>query len=190
MAYDRKARKHSDDTIAALVLLHAARPCGTSKSMLRDLLYSYADRQRAGQLIQQLAQQGRLHLSYFRGGWGNGRDSTRAFVDPQHANNFAAGLVSQAQASVPKLHAMLDPMGSSRGPALTLLRKAGSSSRQIPSPRQQHVEPVVTSATRMTVCPSGVDQRYTVRELPQGYRSALDPRECRPWASAAAGAGA
>jgi hypothetical protein len=39
----------------------------------------------------------------------------------------------------------------------------------------------------LTVCPSGADQRYTVRELPKGYVSGLDPTEARPWARAAAG---
>jgi len=98
-----------------------------------------------------------------------------------------------APAPTPKLHDMLDPMGSSRGPALTGLRKPGSSVRKADMPvlnRPPETEATITSATKLTVCPSGADQRYTVRELPPGYVSGLDARECRAWASAAAGAGA
>ncbi len=87
----------------------------------------------------------------------------------------------------PKLHDMLDPMGAQRGVPMTGLRKAGSSARPIPAQRPQPTEPQITSATRITVCPSGADHRYTVRELPPGHRSVLNPRECSPWAEAAAG---
>lgn len=39
---------------------------------------------------------------------------------------------------------------------------------------------------RATVCPSSLDYRYTVRALPDGYRSTLNPNECRGWAAAVA----
>jgi len=73
------------------------------------------------------------------------------------------------------------------------LRKPGSSVRKIDAlvlNRPPETEATITSATKLTVCPSGADQRYTVRALPPGYVSRLDARECRAWASAAAGAGA
>lgn len=34
-----------------------------------------------------------------------------------------------------------------------------------------------------TICPVGLDQRFTVRELPAGYVSQLSAAECRPWAA-------
>lgn len=46
--------------------------------------------------------------------------------------------------------------------------------------------PVDTSKARRVVCPAGMDFRFTVRELPKGYVSALNPGECRPWANVAA----
>jgi hypothetical protein len=39
---------------------------------------------------------------------------------------------------------------------------------------------------RATVCPSSLDYRYTVRALPEGYQSNLNPNECRGWAAAVA----
>jgi hypothetical protein len=90
----------------------------------------------------------------------------------------------------PKLHDMLDPMGAQRGVPLTGLRKAGSNARPIPAQRPAPTEPRITGDTKVTVCPSGADHRYTVRALPPGYVSALNPRECSPWAEAAAGGGA
>ena len=43
------------------------------------------------------------------------------------------------------------------------------------------------AAPRVTVCPSCKDQRYTVKSLPDGYVSQLDPGDCRPWAAAVHG---
>jgi hypothetical protein len=42
------------------------------------------------------------------------------------------------------------------------------------------------SSPRATVCPSKADGRYTVRSLPDGYQSNLNPNECRGWAAAVA----
>jgi len=39
---------------------------------------------------------------------------------------------------------------------------------------------------RATVCPSSLDYRYTVRALPDGHQSNLNPNECRGWAAAVA----
>ncbi len=44
--------------------------------------------------------------------------------------------------------------------------------------------PADFSNAKVTHCPAGVDHRFTVNELPAGYRSQLDPRQCRAWAAA------
>lgn len=84
------------------------------------------------------------------------------------------------------LHDMRDPMGARRGympPTIAApLRKAGSSAAQAAT---SHSHPIITSATRHVQGPSGYDNRYTVRELPAGYRSQISAAECRPWAAAA-----
>lgn len=46
--------------------------------------------------------------------------------------------------------------------------------------------PADFSNAKVTHCPAGVDHRFTVNQLPAGYRSQLDPRQCRAWAAAAA----
>lgn len=95
-----------------------------------------------------------------------------------------------APAASPKLHDVLDRMHSRRGPAMPTLRQPGSSVRKIDAlvlNRPPETEATITTATKLTVCPSGADQRYTVRALPPGYVSGLDPTEARPWARAAAG---
>jgi hypothetical protein len=117
-------------------------------------------------------------------------------VKPPKAEKPAAPVKAPkvvAPAAGPKLHDVLDRMHSRRGPAMPTLRQPGSSVRKIDALVLNRIEPTeatITSATKVTVCPSGADQRYTVRELPKGYVSRLDARECRAWASAAAGAGA
>jgi hypothetical protein len=205
---DRHERHYSDDAIRALILKQASTHIGASKVLLKDRLYSYADREAVGVLIGHMVRAGELISASYTRGSGAGKPSIRAFVDKRHADAFAAGqgvgtravvkpsaaakVASQAP-KFPRLHDMLDPLGSSRGPALSLLRKPGSNVRKAdmlvlhPPPA---VEPVFTAATKLTLCPSGADHRYTVRELPPGYVSRLDARECRAWASAAAGAGA
>jgi hypothetical protein len=98
-----------------------------------------------------------------------------------------------APAAGPKLHDVLDRMHSRRGPAMPTLRQPGSNVRKADMPvldRPPAAEATITSATKLTVCPSGADQRYTVRELPPGHVSGLDARECRAWAASAAGDGA
>jgi hypothetical protein len=90
----------------------------------------------------------------------------------------------------PKLHDKRDRMGRAGvmpNNIAAALRKPGSNARPLPAAKPVRAEPIITSATRLTLCPVGVDQRYTVRELPPGYRSALDPRDCRAWAHATAG---
>jgi hypothetical protein len=92
----------------------------------------------------------------------------------------------------PKLHDKRDRMGRPGVMPENIaapLRKAGSSARPIPTLRKpEPTEPRITSATKVTLCPSGQDHRYTVHELPKGHRSVLDPRECRAWAASAVGA--
>lgn len=43
-------------------------------------------------------------------------------------------------------------------------------------------EPIITSDTRVTLCPHGRDMRYVVESAPR----AIDSRECREWAKALA----
>jgi hypothetical protein len=205
---DRNERRYCDDEIRALILTQAAPPIGASKVLIKDRLYSYADRATVGVLISQMVRAGELVSASYTRGSGAGKPSVRAFVDKRHAEAFAAGQgvgtravvkpsaaakVANQAPTFPRLHDMLDPMSSSRGPALTLLRKPGSSVRKADTlslDRPPVVEPVFTAATKLTLCPSGADHRYTVRALPPGYVSRLDARECRAWASAAAGGSA
>lgn len=42
--------------------------------------------------------------------------------------------------------------------------------------------PTAPPPTAQTV-EAGKDYRYTVKELPAGYQSALNPADCRPWAA-------
>ena len=200
---DRNERRYCDDEIRALILTQAATPIGASKVLIKDRLYSYADRSAVGVLIWHMVLAGELISASYTRGNGAGKPSIRAFVDKRHADAFAAGQGVATRAIVkptaahkianqaptfPRLHDMLDPLGSNRGPALTLLRKPGSNARRIePIDKPSRVEGVITADTRVTVAPVCRDQRYTVHALPAGYRSALDPREARPWAKAAAG---
>ena len=105
-----------------------------------------------------------------------------------------AGKKAKPKQAGPKLHDISDSMGRPGVMPQSFaagLRKPGSNARPIPALRRpEPTEPRITSRTKVTICPSGRDHRYTVHELPPGHRSALDPRECRAWASAAAGAGA
>jgi hypothetical protein len=206
-ARDRNERHYGDDDLRQMVLTQAATPVGASKVILKDRLYSYADRMRVGDIIEQLVKAGTLTQAKWANSRmnGAGKPSVRAFAHKRDADAFACGQGVPTRAVVkpkkvdgvpsdapkfPKLHDMLDPMGSSRGPALTGLRKPGSSVRKADMPvlnRPPETEATITSATKVTVCPSGADQRYTVRALPPGYVSGLDARESRPWAAAAAG---
>lgn len=85
------------------------------------------------------------------------------------------------------LHDLRDAMGARRGymPSTIAapLRPAGGSA---PPKTANQGEPIITGATRHVQGPSGRDNRYTVHELPPGYRSQIDPREARPWAKAVA----
>jgi|694.fasta_scaffold34787_12 hypothetical protein len=200
---DRNERRYCDDEIRALILTQAATPIGASKVLIKDRLYSYADREAVGVLIGHMVRAGELISASYTRGSGAGKPSIRAFVNKHHAEAFAAGqgvgtravvkpsaaakVASQAP-TFPRLHDMLDPLGSSRGPALTLLRKPGSNARRIePMDKPPRVEGVITASTRVTVVPTCADQRYTVSELPKGYVSKLSPGDARPWAQAAAG---
>lgn len=92
----------------------------------------------------------------------------------------------------PKLHDKLDRMGRTGvmpSNVAAALRKPGSSARRLEPVvlnRPPAAAPTINDNTRITVAPVCTDQRYTVRELPPGYRSQIDPREARPWAQAAA----
>ena len=89
-----------------------------------------------------------------------------------------------------KLHDKFDRMGRPGVMPQSFaagLRKPGSNARPVPSlVKPEATEARITERTRVTVAPACTDQRYTVHALPPGYRSTLDPRECRPWAQAAA----
>lgn len=198
----RHVRRYDDADIRAIVLKQAATPSGASKSLLKDRFYTYPDRQRVGELIDDMVARGELISAHFNGGNNRGRASTRAFVSREHALAFAIGEAptiaastpikrrassSAEQAQGPKLHDKLDGMGASRGVALTVMGKPGSNARKVdatarPAPAQVRI----VGNTRITVVPSRDDARYTVSELPPGYVSQLDPRAARPWAQAAA----
>ena len=209
-ARDRNERHYGDDDLRQMVLTQAATPVGASKVILKDRLYSYADRKRVGDVIKQLVTDGTLTQAKWANSRmnGAGKPSVRAFAHKCDADAFACGQGVPTRAVVkpkkvdgvpsdapksPKLHDVLDRMHSRRGPAMPKLRQPGSSVRKIDALVLNRIEPTeatITSATKVIVCPSGADQRYTVRALPPGYVSRLDARECRAWASAAAGAGA
>ena len=48
-----------------------------------------------------------------------------------------------------------------------------------PPQDKPYVEPIITSETKVTLCPHGVDMRYRVTSAPR----VVDSRECRPWAA-------
>jgi hypothetical protein len=48
-------------------------------------------------------------------------------------------------------------------------------------------EAIVPKRVRVVRGPSNYDMRHTVRELPAGHKSVLDPRECRAWVAAVTG---
>lgn len=90
-------------------------------------------------------------------------------------------------AAGPKLHDKLHPLGRpGQMPQDFALRKPGSNARPIPVQQPAPTEARITDKTRVTVCESRQDFRYTVQQLPPGYVSALDPGQARPWAQAAA----
>ena len=57
-------------------------------------------------------------------------------------------------------------------------RQAKAAKWQPPQPKA-HVEPIITSDTKVTLCPHGVDMRYRVTSAPR----VIDSAECRPWAA-------
>lgn len=68
--------------------------------------------------------------------------------------------------------------------------------KPVPAPRSKKVTAApqktavdhapATPSPRATVCPTSLDGRYSVRSLPDGYQSNLNPNECRGWAAAVA----
>lgn len=79
------------------------------------------------------------------------------------------------------------PRNAQMGPpgvkGITMVPKAGATHK---AARLEPAAPVQGPLPKPKACPSGTDHRYTVRALPDGYRSALNPNECRPWANVAA----
>lgn len=55
----------------------------------------------------------------------------------------------------------------------------------LPSKSWAAAEAIVPPNVRRVVGPSNLDQRHTVRRLPEGYVSQINPAECREWAKAA-----
>lgn len=62
-------------------------------------------------------------------------------------------------------------------------RPAVSFPRQVKSADRGAVD---MTGVKVTICPSGRDHRFTA-QLPPGYVSSLDTRECSAWAKAVAG---
>ena len=52
--------------------------------------------------------------------------------------------------------------------------------------RLDAAQPVQRCRVKPTIYPAGMDHRFTVTELPAGYRSQLDPAQCREWAKVVA----
>jgi hypothetical protein len=138
------------------ILCLATRAAGVSRREVRD---SYHDKARGTALdvLDGMLARGEV-FECLRATNQPGRVMRRVFVERGAGSKWSAGLV-QPQMVTP------------------------SKARPQRLERTTAVKGVLPKAE---VCPSGQDQRYTVRELPKGYRSALDPRECRPWADVAA----
>lgn len=67
-----------------------------------------------------------------------------------------------------------------RAPAPTVLRKTEKAKQEAP---RLSGEPIITSATRVTIAPAFVDRRFA----PSGpLPSVVDPEDCRDWARSAA----
>lgn len=146
------------DDIAARILKMAARSYGTSRRQVRDS-FAPASRDRGMRVLAALLKTGEL-TEFTRTAFGKcgGRNMRRLFVDPKAGTNWQAGLVVVPESTAPKRR----------------------------MPRLERGDKVQGGIPAAVVCPSGTDHRYTVHALPQGYRSALDPNECRPWANVAA----
>jgi len=84
-----------------------------------------------------------------------------------------------------------------KAPRLEKAAKPPKLARPLPAGKPKPPAPVLAflaqpadySRAVRTVCPSGRDLRH-VAELGPGYRSPLDPAQCRPWAQAATGVAA
>ena len=74
--------------------------------------------------------------------------------------------------------------GTARGDRLNERKVVSAHWRRLPS--KSAPQPINPRGVQAVTLPCGQDHRYTVRELPAGYVSGLDPRECRPWARSVA----
>jgi hypothetical protein len=162
----RRARCRTDAELLTLIRKTAADR-GVSAVVLKDKLYSLLDRERAGQLMKQMEAE-KLLVRGERKVANGGPVSWRLFLEAERAAAFAAGQLTDP----PKM-----PRKPKPAPTFVLGR--------MPTQTLGDGEAVITSATQHVQGPSGHDNRYTVRELPQGYRSQISAAECRPWAAAA-----
>ena len=92
--------------------------------------------------------------------------SVRFFDSPESADKWAS--LAEAPHVAPKIRNA---------------RKLSTQARPKAQMLDERAE-VIASSVQPNIIPSGADHRFTVRELPDGYRSHLSASECRPWALA------
>lgn len=163
------------DAARKRLLQLAATPYGVA----RHDINSRIDRTRraaARIALAELIDSGVLHPA---AGWR--KDGTTWFVVPEAAAAWvAAGRPMRPNVNThepwehkPKVVPKAAPAPKAAKPKAVALKVAIDHSPATPSPRA-------------TVCPASLDYRYSVRALPDGYQSNLNPNECRGWAAAVA----
>ncbi len=153
----------TDDDIIEKIKSLAQRNFGVSRREVRDT-FRPGVRDRAMRLLDALMLTGEIE-EYLRG---SKQKRRRLFTVRGCGQAWSAGAVQPQQKAKPQK------------PPQPAVKRSHAVQRLDPS------APVAGTTPTPQVLAAGVDHRYTVRELPQGYRSALNPRECRPWANVAA----
>lgn len=150
------------DQIKAKIIELARRASGTNRRQLRDQYSSRDPESRAavGPLVEQMLASGEL-LEYLLPKQ-NGPAERRLFVNRGAGQDWAVGRIQPQQYE--KEHR---------------IRKRESEAKTAgPASNPNGIKP--------QKCPSGVDYRYTVKRLPNGYVSQIDASQSRGWAKAVA----
>lgn len=162
----RRARCRTDAEILTIIRKMAADR-GAYPRLINDRLYSLVDRQRARELLLQMEAEGAL-LRFERKAAKGGPGCWRMFLDAARGAMFSDGRLLDE----PK-----QPRKAAAAPTFVMGR--------MPTQVLAAGQPVIGADKTPVQGPSCRDNRFTVRELPPGYRSQISAAECRPWAVAA-----
>lgn len=151
------------DWLRNMVVKAVNRPGGASAREIRDSI-KLRYRKDISNMRDQMVQQG-LILCAKHKFEGHHRASERYCATEEQAGNWKAQQTEQQTEQRPTV---AKPLKSAKRGSVALRRDA----------------PVKGNEVKPLLCPGGIDHRYTVRELPKGYVSKLNPAECSPWAKA------